>query len=142
MIPRNLITMTAMSIKSWKKPKKFLYKLTQKETFPRLNCFSVAVHSFMKHNLMLSRCFLWMSNHLVFWGQSSRRKEAFTKQQWETIAEENGYWAGPATLTHPYSWVRLTENEKEKEEKKRGGSEWKMISGQIITWYFLTHNQV
>lgn len=66
---------------------------------------------------------LWMSNHLVFWGQSSRRKEAFTKLQWETMAEENGYWAGPAALTHPYSWVCLTENEKEEEEEKKGG-EW------------------
>lgn len=51
MIPRNLITMAAMSIKSWKKPKKFLYGLIQKEMLPSLKFFSLALHNAMKHAL-------------------------------------------------------------------------------------------
>lgn len=42
-IPRNLITMAAMSIKPWKEPEKLLYNLIQKEMFPRLKCFPLAL---------------------------------------------------------------------------------------------------
>lgn len=47
-----------MSIKPWKKPK-VLYNFIQKEMFPRLKCFPLALQDGMKHAVTLSPNVLW-----------------------------------------------------------------------------------